>query len=265
MRPKENIGGANHEALRMNVHSDIDLEYRKDVRRIGFDPSSLDSLLSSEEYESWLQPESEPELESEEPNLDAGAQALELVQKAIWAAKLGITEHSEAFISGSGYDILAPKLKLWVQDNPFVHLYIAETPEVARTRLIESFRATDLRPDGPVIADRIEALQSCAEDEGEETNFESLQFLFKFLLENRPLPTPDIVITNHGNYRIQWRKAPNKYFAIEFYTDNDVKYVCFQINLTNPEKIGRSSGTSTVDDVVQSVMVPTHSLEWICE
>lgn len=249
----------------MNVQHRIDLEDRKGFRPFGFDPTALESFLSAEEYETWLPREPKSEPEPEEPELDAYAQAVELIQGSIRSVKLGDAVYSKAFVSESAYTKSAPDFELRIQNSPFVHIFVAETPDITRDRLIESFRSTEVRSDGPAIADRIEALDDYADDEGVETNLESLQLLFKFLLENSSLQTPSIVITNRGNYRGQWKKARNKHFAIEFFPDSDVKYVCFRINPADPEKISRSSGMTTVDDVLPSVMEPTGSLEWIRE
>lgn len=260
MMPKSNSGGVHSETSKMNIHAHTVLDPNYHLRHVGFDPATLSTLWSADEYESWEQSEPDPD---EPENDDIRDKAVERIRKLIKGIRVEGADVSRAFISADDYIKLVPDLENRNQISPFPHVDAAATADESRDRLIASFRATEERDDGPAIADRIRALDGFAEDEGVATNFDSLQWLFKFLLENSLLPTPDIVISNRGNYRTQWHKAPNKHFAIEFYPSGDVKYVCFSINPIDPEKINRAAGTATVDDILQSVMEPTRSLEWI--
>lgn len=150
-------------------------------------------------------------------------------------------------------------------ESPFKFLIEHETPKRTHKRLVDVIRNTSVRTDGEVIAKRLETIEAAQEQDEIEVNVESLRQLAKFLLENNQLQTPDIVITNRGNYRVQWQKAANKHFAMEFFPAGDVKFVCFRINRANPTKISRYSGLTTVDEIVDGVMIPTESQGWILE
>lgn len=109
---------------------------------------------------------------------------------------------------------------------------------------------------------RIHELIRCAAEEDISPSPDSLRHLIGFLSNHVELTKPGLVLTPHGNFRAQWRKGRNKHFAVEFRPDGEVRYVLFRPNQSDPGRITRSSGSTTVDEIFDAVVLPTGVKGW---
>lgn len=225
-------------------------------------PGSTDTFLTGREYEAY-RPDNVylgnlDEAEDKEPYFLSHDRSKETTLRPV--IKLLLKEPS-----AGEYEPTTIEVETTVSESPFNTLMKLQTPEEEQQRFFDVIRNSKIRTDGEVIANRLADLAAAQEEGDIEIDVKSLGQLSKFLLENNGLQTPDIVITNRGNYRVQWQQASNKHFAFEIYPDGNVKFVCFRINRTNPAKTDRFSGLTTIDDVVGGIMKPSNSWGWIVE
>ncbi len=105
------------------------------------------------------------------------------------------------------------------------------------------------------LSDRLESLLQIAKDEQELVAAESLTNFLSFLQSERPLRRPSVFLTPRGNFRAQWRKAPDQHFAMEFLPSGKVRSVLFAADLEQPNLIARTAAITSRDAVMKSVEV----------
>jgi len=113
------------------------------------------------------------------------------------------------------------------------------------------------------LASRLDFLyESVIEDAEEEPiSPESLTNFIAFLQETPDVKLPDVVLTPSNEIRAQWRKGSNRHFAVAFLPTGKTRYVIFTPNPTDPDKIDRLSGTTSVDSLMHTAE-PHGVLDW---
>ena len=122
--------------------------------------------------------------------------------------------------------------------------------------LIAELRDTPSLPFAARLADRIKTLIAFSEEEypdQQPLSPQSLRDFIEFIKATRQYAYPDVVLTFVGNIRIQWRKARNRHFAIEFLGGRAVRWVVFAPDPQIQFRITRASGLATLDSVMQLV------------
>ncbi len=114
------------------------------------------------------------------------------------------------------------------------------------------------------LASRLGLLASLAYEETSGLSLDSLRNLLSFLQSHRKLSYPDLVLTPSGNLRAEWRKARNRYFAVEFLSEEECRFVVFAPNPHNCEKPYRISGSTSPEKLLDTVQLYGR-LDWIEE
>jgi hypothetical protein len=117
------------------------------------------------------------------------------------------------------------------------------------------------------IAARLDYLLEISREEQPEQAppaMASVEGFLAFLSKNPGLAYPTIVLTPDGNVRAQWRRSPSEHLAIEFLGENDVWFVIFAPDPTDPYKTIRTSGGATVGSVM-SLAAPYGVMRWAGE
>jgi hypothetical protein len=131
--------------------------------------------------------------------------------------------------------------------------------------LIAELRNTRSLPFAARLADRIKTLIALSEEEypdQQPLSPPSLRDVIEFIKVPRQFAYPDVVLTFVGNIRIQWRKARNRHFAIEFLGGRAVRWVVFAPDPTIQFRTTRASGLTTLDSVMQLV-APYNVEAWV--
>ena len=131
-------------------------------------------------------------------------------------------------------------------------------------------KSTDI-PFAENLARRLTLLIDVAIEEGPTQRAlspESVRMFVKFLrgalLATPTLEYPDVMLSPSGNVRVQWRSAPNKHVAAEFYPDGEVRFVIFAPDSTRPDHTFRISGIASIDTFLSNAE-PHGVMEWMSD
>jgi len=115
------------------------------------------------------------------------------------------------------------------------------------------------------LAARLDSLYEASKEEFPEQKplspF-SMQDFIVFLNSLGNVKYPDVVLTYEGNIRAEWKAARNKHFAVEFNGNNDVRFVVFSPDPTEPHKTNRVSGMVTIGSIYEQV-APYGVFAWV--
>jgi hypothetical protein len=92
----------------------------------------------------------------------------------------------------------------------------------------------------------------------------SLEDFILFVELNVKLAYPNVVLTQTGNIRAEWRKSRNHFWGVEFLANGDVRFVLFAPDPRHPSKTTRAAGLASYDAVMELVR-PYGVYEWIFE
>ncbi len=91
---------------------------------------------------------------------------------------------------------------------------------------------------------------------------ESLRDFINYLQSIPNVRYPSVVLTTNGNIRLEWRKARNHHFAVEFLGDGNVRFVVFAQDPKHPERTTRVSGLTSADSLL-SIVQPYGVFDWV--
>jgi hypothetical protein len=114
------------------------------------------------------------------------------------------------------------------------------------------------------LATRLERLIEISREEQPEQPppaLASVQDMIAFLAANPDLSYATTVLTPNGNIRLEWRRARDQHFAIEFLGDLDVRFVVFAPDPKRPFKVARVSGQAALDSVM-TLVAPYGVRDW---
>ena len=121
--------------------------------------------------------------------------------------------------------------------------------EHAITEVERQLKLTGLRK---TYESRIDFLHIAAEEDGLEINECSIDDLWRFFDEFKPLGQASIVLTVEGDVRAVWRTGPENHIGIHFKGDDAVHYVVFK-RMAGAEIVTRTSGACTISEVAELI------------
>lgn len=117
------------------------------------------------------------------------------------------------------------------------------------------------------LIERLTYLEEVSEEEYPEQGLiseGSLRFFLYFIQWISRFPSfeyPDVVLTPEGNIRAIWKPSKNRYFALEFLYDGELRFVSFFPGLKAPSKTNRISGIANIDNLLEASRFP-YVLGW---
>jgi hypothetical protein len=114
-------------------------------------------------------------------------------------------------------------------------------------------------------ADRILELKLDEEElepDEQPLNLLSIKQFLGFILRHPELKEPGITITNEGNVKAIWHQSNSQIFWIEFFPNNDVRYLAFVPNVRRSDGIERTTGGSTLSDIYNRAK-ELHAIDWM--
>jgi hypothetical protein len=146
------------------------------------------------------------------------------------------------------YYVFEPSLRVDYKDTR-----PSPDPESSLSGLIDRFRKHPKIGFAERIATRLDYLLEVSREEQPEQappSAESLNGFLAFLAKNPGLAYPNLVLTPNGNVRAEWTRSHNEHFAIEFFEDENVRFVIFAPDPNQTYKTSRVSGTATTESVM---------------
>ena len=144
-------------------------------------------------------------------------------------------------------------------------LLIIEEKEIQL--LIYSIRMSVHISNSEKIANRLQTLLNDAKEEDSVTpgiTVKSLRNFFILLTLKNNLKYPAISLTPDNDIHISWRYDQNQVFSIHFLPNEDVRFVIFKPNEQHPDRTKRLSGTTTTDNLIETV--DSHGVwDWVSE
>ena len=123
-----------------------------------------------------------------------------------------------------------------------------------KQEVINDIRLNQSFPFSSRLADRIEFLVEAGEaPEEQPLALGSLKYFLRFLESISNLAYPDIMLSTHGNLRVQWTKSRKEHFVAEFLPTGDVRFVVFTQNKKHADKVTRVFGSATTDMLLDAV------------
>jgi hypothetical protein len=116
------------------------------------------------------------------------------------------------------------------------------------------------------LADRLLSLYDAVREDPEEdlVPLGSLRNFVKFLRSTPRLKYPDVVLTPSNEVSAQWRKAPNRHFAVVFQATGEARFVIFTPNPKDAVKTDRLSGITSVE-ALMDVAKPHGVFDWAAQ
>ena len=139
--------------------------------------------------------------------------------------------------------------------------------ETSVTELVAYIQANSRLPFAGKLVSRLEALREISEEEfpeQEPISPYSLRDFITFIESLNDVKYPSVVLTYEGNIRSEWTVARNKHLALEFTGDNDVRFVVFSPDSSEPYKTNRVAGVSTINSIYEQV-APYGVFNWVIE
>ncbi len=150
------------------------------------------------------------------------------------------------------------------RESPFDDLEELKDDSDKIRGMIKYVRGSSALPYAEQLASRLNLLAALAQEEPSELSLDSLRNLLSFLHSHRRLAYPDLVLTPAGNFRAEWRKASNRYLALEFLPEAASRFVLFAPNPDCPEKPYRISGSTSLEKLLEIAQL-YGGLGWIQE
>lgn len=153
------------------------------------------------------------------------------------------------------------------EQKEFLRRIESNKPSVALEVLNEFLTSKGKETFPQTLIERLSYLEEVSEEEYPEQGLiseGSLRFFLCFiqwLTRLSAFDYPDVVLTPDGNIRAIWRSEKNRYFALEFLQDGIVRFVAFYPGSRAPSKMIRSSGMTTIDNLLEASQFP-HVLGW---
>ena len=151
-----------------------------------------------------------------------------------------------------------------ISESPFDKIFYSE--ESKRNIFIKSINNLRFHY-AEKLQRRIEILNEVSKEEYPNEkliSINSLEGLLKFFNQNESFKYTETTITSDGNIRIQWQKDIKNHFALEFISNNEVKFVLFVPDIKNPVKIARIAGKISIESILP-VIEPYNVLSWLTE
>lgn len=151
-----------------------------------------------------------------------------------------------------------------ILESPFDVLDETLTDEEKVRKVVDYIRDESKIQFAEELAARLTLLYEAAKDEDPDEvpiSAESLSNFVGFLQETPNLRYPDVVLTPSKEIRAQWRRGPNRHFAVVFLPTGETRYVIFTPNVRDPDKIDRLSGITSVDTLMETAQ-PHRVLDW---
>ena len=151
-----------------------------------------------------------------------------------------------------------------ILESPFDVLDETLADEEKIRKLVDYIRNESKIQFAEELAARLDLLCEAAKDEDPDEvpiSAESLSNFVGFLQETPNLRYPDVVLTPSKEIRAQWRRGPNRHFAVVFLPAGETRYVIFTPNVRDPDKIDRLSGMTSVDSLMETAQ-PHRVLDW---
>lgn len=151
-----------------------------------------------------------------------------------------------------------------ILESPFDVLDETLADEEKIRKLVDYIRNESKIQFAEELAARLDLLCEAAKDEDPDEvpiSAESLSNFVGFLQETPNLRYPDVVLTPSKEIRAQWRRGPNRHFAVVFLPTGETRYVIFTPNVRDPDKIDRLSGITSVDSLMETAQ-PHRVLDW---
>lgn len=116
-------------------------------------------------------------------------------------------------------------------------------------------------PHGPAMARRLRDLEEVANEEGEPFSLDALEALVMFLNGYPGTPMPELTLSGRGAIVAEWRRRS---FSVTLYfvTPINVQYLVKRSNPLHRELVERSSGTTTVDRLGDTLKNLLSVSEW---
>lgn len=122
-------------------------------------------------------------------------------------------------------------------------------------KIISKFRLLEV-PYCETLALRLSELFDDSKEEfpyGPGIRLSSLRNFYNFLKMNKTLKRPAVSLSPDFNIYASWKGSDSEVFSAHFVSDTDVRYVVLVPNEKYPEKQRLGSGTTTYDDVMNSL------------
>ncbi len=117
------------------------------------------------------------------------------------------------------------------------------------------------------LARRLEFLLEAMEEEGEpwmQHSPESLRKMLLFLESASDLRYPTVTVTPSATFRAEWKRDPNRHFAVDFLADGQVRFVVFSPDPRHPDRVQRVSGIASWENVLD-VLEPYKVRHWAAD
>jgi len=132
--------------------------------------------------------------------------------------------------------------------------------------LIDQFVESNEIESGKKIRSRLLSLQEMVqEEEGAEAGIspDSLRGFFTLLHQIPGVRPPEITLTPGGEVYARWKGELESLFAVQFLTDEKVRFVVFRRNVRHPRLVNRLSGVDAVDTVLETANKACSVFDWI--
>lgn len=132
--------------------------------------------------------------------------------------------------------------------------------------LIDRFVASNEIKSGERIRSRLVSLREMVqEEEGLDADIspDSLRGFLTLLHQIPGVRPPDITLTPGGEVYARWKGKLESLFAVQFLTDEKVRFAVFRRNARHPRLVNRLSGVDAVDTVLETANNACSIFDWM--
>jgi len=132
--------------------------------------------------------------------------------------------------------------------------------------LIDKFVTSNEIKSGEKIRSRLVSLREMVQEEegvGADISPDSLRAFLTLLHQIPGVRHPDITLTPGGEVYARWKGELESLFAVQFLTDEKVRFVVFRRNARHPRLVNRLSGVDAVDTVLETANKACSVFDWI--
>jgi len=153
--------------------------------------------------------------------------------------------------------------------NPFTQVDLIDNEVNQLVDLLFRFKTSPLMsiPFRERMVNRLVVLMQDAQEEDNAIlgiTVGSLRSFYNFIHLHKGLKFPDISLTPDNNIYATWKSQNNRIFSLHFLPTGDARFVILKPNDRHPEKQIRTTGTSTVD-IIMDLLKPFGLEEWVTE
>ena len=154
----------------------------------------------------------------------------------------------------------------WPEEKtPFTQMNLLNREEKQLRELIFRLRTTLSIPYRESLANRLNTLFHDSKEEDPSSigiTIGSLRCFYNFIKLNIDLTCPTITLTPETNIYATWREKINDLTSVHFLPNGETRFVIFKPNTRHPEKTVRIYGTTTFDNLMET-LEPYGVKDWI--